>query len=99
MANGSAVDTSRRRSTGPSQACKDLQPSGFTGRKRSTQAQKAALRFAQCVREHGVKDFPDPAEGDPLVDTNRIPSANEKGGMTHPQRRDARVQRPRAWTR
>lgn len=82
VANGSSVDTSTPTFDKALQACKDLQPSGFTGRKRSTQTQKAALKFAQCVREHGVKDFPDPSEGDPLVDTNKIPSANEKGGMT-----------------
>jgi hypothetical protein len=29
-----------------------------------------------------VEDFPDPANGEPLVDTNRIPSAAGEGGMT-----------------
>ena len=55
--------------------------------------QEAALKFAQCIRENGVKDFPDPANGEPLVDTNRIPSAAADGGMTDPQRRDAEVRR------
>jgi hypothetical protein len=63
-------------------ACKELQPPGSLSGKRSSKQQSAALRFAQCIRENGVKDFPDPANGEPLVDTNRIPSANEPGGMT-----------------
>ncbi|MEA2419469.1 MAG: hypothetical protein QOE60_1675, partial [Thermoleophilaceae bacterium] len=32
--------------------------------------------------DHGVKDFPDPANGEPLIDTYRIPSSNRPGGMT-----------------
>jgi len=62
-------------------ACRDLQPSGFTGHKRDSRQQAAALHFAQCIRENGVKDFPDPAAGQPLVDTNRIPSSGQPGGM------------------
>jgi hypothetical protein len=34
------------------------------------------------MRENGVKDFPDPVNGQPLIDTTRIPSANRPGGMT-----------------
>jgi hypothetical protein len=34
------------------------------------------------MRDNGVEDFPDPANGQPLVDTRRIPSAAEEGGMT-----------------
>ena len=63
-------------------ACKDLQPSGFTGRKRSSEQQDDALVFAECIRDNGVKDFPDPAPGEPLVDTRRIPSTDQEGGMT-----------------
>jgi hypothetical protein len=29
-----------------------------------------------------VKDFPDPALDEPLVDTNRIPSTDTPGGMS-----------------
>jgi hypothetical protein len=29
-----------------------------------------------------VKDFPDPANGEPLIDTYQIPSSNRPGGMT-----------------
>ena len=34
------------------------------------------------MRDNGVKDFPDPAIDQPLIDTNRIPSTNTPGGMT-----------------
>ncbi|WCB93379.1 hypothetical protein DSM104299_02092 [Baekduia alba] len=63
-------------------ACKDLQPPGALSSKRSPKEQTASLRFAECIRENGVEDFPDPANGDPLVDTTKIPSSNRPGGMT-----------------
>ena len=63
-------------------ACKALQPPGSLSAKRTPKQQTASLRFAQCVRENGVKDFPDPANGQPLVDTYRIPSSNTSAGMT-----------------
>ena len=63
-------------------ACKDLEPPGALSGKRSPKQQSAALRFAECVRQHGVKDFPDPANGAPLIDTTKIPSSNRPGGMT-----------------
>ena len=63
-------------------ACKDLEPAGFTGSTRSAQQQKAGIQFAQCIREHGVADFPDPTPDGPLVDTNRIPSAATVSGIS-----------------
>ena len=81
VVNGSSVDPDGQAWKKAIAACKSLQPPGFTGHKRDAQAQKAALEFARCVREHGVEDFPDPAEGEPLVNTNVIPSTNEPGGM------------------
>jgi hypothetical protein len=62
-------------------ACKALQPPGTLSAKRTPQQQTASLRFAQCMRENGVKDFPDPANGEPLIDTRRIPSSAASGGM------------------
>lgn len=44
----------------------------------------ARLKFAQCMRDNGVKDFPDPVNGDPLIDTNRIPSAAGRGARSIP---------------
>lgn len=82
VANGSSLDTSTPAFTRALSACKDLEPAGFTGGKRSPEQQSAALRFAQCIRQNGVKDFPDPANGQPLVDTNRIPSAATSSGMS-----------------
>jgi hypothetical protein len=63
-------------------ACKDLTPPGTFSGKRTLKQQSDALRFAECVRENGVKDFPDPVNGDPLIDTTKIPSSNRPGGMT-----------------
>jgi hypothetical protein len=62
-------------------ACKDLQPPGTLSAKRTPEQQSASLRFAKCVRENGVKDFPDPVNGEPLVDTYKIPSSNTTNGM------------------
>lgn len=63
-------------------ACKELQPPGSLSAKLSPQQLSTALKFAQCMRAHGVKDFPDPVNGQPLIDTTRIPSSNRPGGMT-----------------
>jgi hypothetical protein len=63
-------------------ACKALQPPGTLSAHRSASQQSAALRFAGCVRAHGVPDFPDPVNGQPLINTYRIPSANRPGGMS-----------------
>jgi hypothetical protein len=63
-------------------ACKNLQPPGTLSGKRTPKQQSASLRFAQCVRDHGVKDFPDPVNGEPLIDTTKIPSSNKPDGMT-----------------
>jgi hypothetical protein len=62
-------------------ACKALKPPGALSAKRTPKEQSASLRFAQCIREHGVKDFPDPVNGEPLINTYKIPSSNKPGGM------------------
>jgi hypothetical protein len=82
IANGSSVDPNSAAFKQAIDACKDLEPPGFTGHKRSPQEQENALKFAQCIRDNGVPDFPDPAVDGPLVDTNRIPSAAGNGGMS-----------------
>ncbi|MFV8171642.1 hypothetical protein [Mycolicibacterium peregrinum] len=54
-------------------ACANLQPPGWSDAQRTPAQQAAALNFAQCVRDHGVPDFPDPAAArDPLIDTSRM---------------------------
>jgi hypothetical protein len=81
--NGSSLDSSTPTWKAAMSACKDLQPPGFTGDEDiSAEEQDTRLEFAQCIRENGVKDFPDPAKDQPLVDTRRIPSAATEGGMT-----------------
>ena len=81
--NGSSLDPDSVAWKRAIAACKHLQPAGFTGGgKRTPKQQSASLKFAQCIRENGVKDFPDPVNGQPLVNTNLIPSANRPGGMS-----------------
>jgi hypothetical protein len=63
-------------------ACKALQPPGTLSAKLTPAQESAAIKFAQCIRKNGVPDFPDPVNGQPLVDTTRIPSSNKPGGMT-----------------
>ncbi len=82
IANGSSLNTSTPAFRQAISACKDLEPAGFMGSKRSSQQQEAALKFAECIRENGVKDFPDPLPNGPLVDTGRIPSAATTSGMS-----------------
>ena len=82
VANGSSVDTSSAAFKQALGACKDLEPPGFTGTKVTPQQRTARLEFAQCMRDNGVPDFPDPTPNGPFVDTNRIPSAATTGGMS-----------------
>ena len=63
-------------------ACKELQPPGSLSAHMTPKQLSVALKFAQCMRENGVPDFPDPVNGQPLIDTTHIPSANKPGGMT-----------------
>ena len=61
--NGASPDLDPNSSTfaAAQQACQKYLPSGGANRgKPDAQAQQKALRFAQCMRDHGIKDFPDP---------------------------------------
>jgi hypothetical protein len=82
VVNGSSLDPNTPAFKQALIACRDLEPAGFTGSTRSAEQTQAALEFAKCIRANGVKDFPDPANGQPLVDTNRIPSAATESGMS-----------------
>jgi hypothetical protein len=84
VANGSSLDPSTPAFKQAISACKDLEPAGFMGSKRSPQQQEAALKFAQCMRNNGVPDFPDPTPNGPLIDTTRIPSAAGRGARSIP---------------
>ncbi len=79
--NGSSLDPDTPAWREAISACRDLQPAGFTGTKATPDEQEVRLEFAQCMRDNGVKDFPDPVNGEPLVDTYKIPSSNRPGGM------------------
>jgi hypothetical protein len=76
------VDVSAATFTAAVNACKSLQPPGTLNAHRSASQQSVALRFAACVRANGVPDFPDPVNGQPLINTYLIPSANRPGGMS-----------------
>lgn len=84
VANGSSLDTSSPAFKQAISACRDLEPPGFTGHRRTAQQQQAALKFAECMRENGVPDFPDPTPDGALIDTNRIPSAAGRGALDIP---------------
>jgi hypothetical protein len=74
--NGSSLDPSAPAWEEAIGACKDLQPPGFTGDQEvSAEEQETRLEFAQCMRDNGVEDFPDPVEDGPLIDTSRMPGA------------------------
>jgi hypothetical protein len=84
VVNGSSLDPSTPAWEQAISACRDLQPSGFTGHRRSADQQEAALAFAQCMRDNGIEDFPDPPADGALIDTTRIPSAAGKGALKIP---------------
>jgi hypothetical protein len=79
--NGSSLDPESPAWRNAAAACKDLEPPGYTGDDELTpEEQEGRLAFAQCMRDNGVEDFPDPVEGEPLVDTRKIPSAATSSG-------------------
>lgn len=82
IVNGSSLDPNSPAFKRAISACKNLEPAGFMGSRRSAPQMQAALEFAQCIRANGVEDFPDPVNGQPLVDTNRIPSSATDSGMS-----------------
>jgi hypothetical protein len=65
-------------------ACKDAQPAGLLGGKATPEEMSERLEFAQCMRDNGVEDFPDPVNDGPLIDTRRIPSAAGRGARSIP---------------
>jgi hypothetical protein len=75
IANGTSLDTESAAFTQALGACKDLQLPGFTGNRRSAEQQAAALKFAQCMRDNGIRDFPDPLPDGPILDTSRMPGS------------------------
>jgi hypothetical protein len=82
--NGSSLDPNSATFQQAISACKDLEPPGFMGHTRSAQQQEAALKFAQCMRDNGVPDYPDPTADGPIIDTTRIPSMAGKDPRSDP---------------
>jgi hypothetical protein len=84
-----ALDTSSAAWKKAIGACKDLRPPGLLGGKATPQEMRERLEFAQCMRDNGIEDFPDPTEDGPLIDTTRIPSAAGRGARSIPGFQDA----------
>jgi hypothetical protein len=85
IANGSSLDPNAPAFKQAISACKDLEPPGFMGQKATPKQMDARLKFAQCMRDSGVKDFPDPTPNGPLIDTDRIPSLAGKDPRSDPE--------------
>ena len=73
---GSSLDPSTAAWKKAIDACKDLQPPGALDG--STQSMEERLKFAKCMRDNGVKDFPDPQKDGPLINVER---ARSKPGL------------------
>jgi hypothetical protein len=54
------VDPRSRQFQAADQACKSQMPGGHLSPAQQQQAMAAGLRMSQCMRAHGIKDFPDP---------------------------------------
>ena len=46
-------------------ACKALEPPGSRAASGAPSSRRRRLKFAQCIRDNGVTDFPDPINGSP----------------------------------
>jgi hypothetical protein len=55
---GSDLDPNSARFKSAQQACKSLEPTGSPQEQAKQHA--TALKYSKCMRDHGVKDFPDP---------------------------------------
>jgi hypothetical protein len=60
---GSGIDPRSPAFQSAQQACKKLLPNGGHPGPVSASQRAAALRFSQCMRAHGVPNFPDPSFG------------------------------------
>jgi hypothetical protein len=58
---GSDLDPNNPTMKAAQQACEALQPKPSAAQQH--QMEQAALKYAQCMRAHGIKDFPDPGSG------------------------------------
>jgi len=56
---GSELDPNSARFKAAQKACKSLEPPP-PSKGDQTRQRAAALKYSQCMRDHGIKDFPDP---------------------------------------
>jgi hypothetical protein len=70
IANSSGINTNSPAFQQALSACKSLEPSGFMGTQRTPKQQAAALKFAQCMRNNGISNFPDPTPDGPIINVN-----------------------------
>jgi hypothetical protein len=61
------VDTNSQQFRAAARACRKLQPDGRPTAQQQAKTQQAMLKFAECMRSHGVPKFPDPKPGGALV--------------------------------
>jgi len=61
---GGALDPNSPQFQAALRACKSLEPPGLlNGSGQNAQRQSQGLKFASCMRKHGVANFPDPKDG------------------------------------
>ena len=58
-------------------ACKVMEPAGLVPTSFTSQQIAARLKFAQCIRENGVPDFPDPSNSGPLIEMQHAQSNSQ----------------------
>jgi predicted carbohydrate-binding protein with CBM5 and CBM33 domain len=63
---GSDLDPNNPQLQAASQACKSLAPKAPTGGPGQARAAAAMLKYARCMRAHGITDFPDPGSNGQL---------------------------------
>ena len=70
IANGTSLNPNTPAFQQALSVCKDLEPPGFMGSQRTPAQQEAALKFAQCMRDNGITNFPDPTPNGPIINVN-----------------------------
>ena len=55
--------------------CKQYLPNGGQPQKADPKVVEGLRKYAQCMRDNGIEDFPDPTPDGPLIDTSRMPGS------------------------
>ena len=58
--SGRGVNPESAQFKGAQAACKSLEPAQLASPAQSSEQQSSAIKFAQCMRSHGVPNFPEP---------------------------------------